>query len=124
MAVLNAMAPVRHAETSVLTVGYYDAGSGPAVVLLHGVPYDIHAYADVAPVLAAAGVRVIVPYLRVHGDTRFRDAAFPRTVEQAALASDIIELPDRLDVPRAVLAGTLGLAGATRASQAQVKITK
>src|ERR1700758_1087587 len=61
---VNAMGPVRHAETSVLSVGYCDLGTGPAVVLLHGFPYDVHAYADVAPMLAEAGLRVIVPYLR------------------------------------------------------------
>jgi pimeloyl-ACP methyl ester carboxylesterase len=102
---LNAMGPVRHAETSVLTVGYWDVGTGPAVVLLHGFPYDIHAYADVAPMLAEAGLRVIVPYLRGYGATRFRDAALPRTAEQAALASDIVELLDCLDLPQAMLAG-------------------
>jgi pimeloyl-ACP methyl ester carboxylesterase len=99
---LTAMAPVRRVETSVLTVGYYDVGTGPAVVLLHGFPYDIHAYADVAPMLAAQGFRVIVPYLRGCGATRFLDATFPRTAEQAALASDII---DCLDLPQAVLGG-------------------
>ncbi len=99
------MGPVRHAETSVLTVGYWDVGTGPAVVLLHGFPYDIHAYADVAPMLAEAGLRVIVPYLRGYGATRFRDVALPRTAEQAALASDIVELLDCLDLPQAMLAG-------------------
>jgi pimeloyl-ACP methyl ester carboxylesterase len=102
---LNAMAPVQRVETPVLTVGYYDVGTGPAVVLLHGFPYDIHSYADVAPMLAAAGFRVIVPYLRGCGATRFCDATLPRTNEQAALASDIIELLDCLDLPQAVLAG-------------------
>src|SRR5260370_7412421 len=103
--VLNAMAPVQRAETSMLTVSYYDVGTGPAVVLLHGFPYDIHAYADVAPMLAAAGFRVIVPYLRGCGATRFRDATVPRTAEQAALASDIIDLLDCLRLPQAVLGG-------------------
>jgi len=99
------MTPVQRAETPVLTVGYYDVGRGPAVVLLHGFPYDIHAYADVAPMLAAAGFRVIVPYLRGCGATRFRDATLPRTAEQAALASDIIDLLDCLGLPQAVLGG-------------------
>src|SRR6202007_3054472 len=102
---LTAMAPVRRVETSVLTVGYYDVGTGPAVVLLHGFPYDIHAYADVAPMLAAKGFRVIVPYLRGCGATRLRDAPVMRTAEQAALASDIIELLDCLGLPQAVLGG-------------------
>lgn len=102
---LTAMAPVQRVETSVLTVGYYDVGTGPAVVLLHGFPYDIHAYADVAPILAAEGFRVIVPYLRGCGATLFRDATLPRTAEQAALASDIIDLLDCLGLPQAVLGG-------------------
>src|SRR5260370_976965 len=101
----TAMTPVQRVETSVLTVGYYDIGTGPAVVLLHGFPYDIHAYADVAPMLAAAGFRVIVPYLRGCGATRFRDATVPRTAEQAALPSDIIDLVACLDLPQADLGG-------------------
>src|ERR1700751_3007340 len=102
---LTAMAPVQRVETSVLTVGYYDVGTGAPGLLLHGFPYDIHAYADVAPILAAEGFRVIVPYLRGCGATRFRDATLPRTAEQAALASDIIDLLDCLGLPQAVLGG-------------------
>ncbi|MFM6986030.1 MAG: alpha/beta fold hydrolase [Hydrogenophaga sp.] len=78
---------------------------GPPVLLMHGFPYDIHAYADVAPRLAAAGCRVIVPYLRGYGPTRFRDAATPRSGEQAALGADLLALMDALRIERAVLAG-------------------
>src|SRR5581483_4687922 len=74
---------LRHVETELLNVAYYEAGpaSGPAVILLHGFPYDIHTYADVAPLLAAKGCRVVVPYLRGYGETRFRDTATPRSGE-------------------------------------------
>jgi pimeloyl-ACP methyl ester carboxylesterase len=99
--------PLRMVDAGVLTVACYEAGplDGPAVVLLHGFPYDIHSYVDVAPQLAAKGCRVIVPYLRGYGPTRFRDAATPRSGEQAALAADLIELIDALAIPRAVFAG-------------------
>src|SRR3974390_3511607 len=91
--------PLRHVDAGVLTIAYYEAGpaDGPAVMLLHGFPYDIHSYVDVAPQLAEKGCRVIVPYLRGYGPTRFRDAATPRSGEQAALAADLIELIDTLD---------------------------
>ncbi len=91
----------------VLNVAYYEAGpaTGPAVILLHGFPYDIHTYADVAPILAAKGCRVIVPYLRGYGETRFRDNATPRSGEQAALGADVIALIDALGIKRAVFAG-------------------
>src|SRR5580693_4996895 len=95
---LTAMAPVRRVETSMLTVGYYDVGTGPAVVLLHGFPYDIHAYADVAPMLAAQGCRVIVPYLRGYGPTRFLDSATMRSGEQAAIGADLMALTDALSI--------------------------
>jgi pimeloyl-ACP methyl ester carboxylesterase len=75
------------------------------VVLLHGFPYDVHAYAEVAPPLAAAGARVIVPWLRGFGPTRFVDAATPRSGQQAALAHDLLALLDALRIERAVLAG-------------------
>ncbi|HMA06648.1 MAG TPA: alpha/beta hydrolase, partial [Ramlibacter sp.] len=79
--------------------------SGPPVFLMHGFPYDVHAYAEVAPILAAAGCRVFVPYLRGFGATRFLAADTPRSGEQAALGADLLALMDALDVPRAVLAG-------------------
>jgi pimeloyl-ACP methyl ester carboxylesterase len=98
---------VRQIEAGVLNVGYVDAGpaDGPAVLLLHGWPYDIHSYEEVTPILAAAGHRVIVPYLRGYGTTRFRlDDAF-RNGEQAVLAEDAVALMDALEVEHAVVAG-------------------
>jgi pimeloyl-ACP methyl ester carboxylesterase len=74
-------------------------------MLLHGFPYDIHSYVDVAPLLAAQGCRVIVPYLRGYGPTRFHDAATPRSGEQAAIGADLMALMDALSIPRAVFAG-------------------
>jgi pimeloyl-ACP methyl ester carboxylesterase len=90
-----------------LNVGYVDAGpaDGPAVVLLHGWPYDIHSYGEVAPLLMAAGYRVIVPYLRGYGTTRFLSDGTPRNGEQAALAADTIALMDALAIEQAVVAG-------------------
>jgi pimeloyl-ACP methyl ester carboxylesterase len=90
-----------------LNVGYVDAGpaEGPAVVLLHGWPYDIHSYAEVAPLLTAAGYRVIVPYLRGYGTTRFISNETLRNGEQAALAADTIALMDALAIEKAVVAG-------------------
>ena len=94
-------------QAGVLDVAYYEAGpaDGPPVVLMHGFPYDIHAYAEVAPLLAAQGCRVIVPYMRGYGGTRFLDAATPRSGEQAAFGADLLALLDALSIPRAVLAG-------------------
>ena len=99
--------PLRHVDAGVLNVAYYEAGpaDGPVVMLLHGFPYDIHSYVDVAPQLAAQGCRVIVPYLRGYGPTRFRDPATPRSGEQAAIGADLIALMDALAVKRAVFAG-------------------
>jgi pimeloyl-ACP methyl ester carboxylesterase len=90
-----------------LNVGYVDAGpaDGPAVLLLHGWPYDIHSYVEVAPLLTAAGYRVIVPYLRGYGTTRFLSDQALRNGEQAALAADAIALLDALAIERAVVAG-------------------
>jgi pimeloyl-ACP methyl ester carboxylesterase len=99
--------PLRQIDAGVLSVAYHEAGpaGGPAVMLLHGFPYDIHSYVDVAPLLAAQGCRVIVPYLRGHGPTRFHDAATPRSGEQAAIGADLMALMDALSIPRAVFAG-------------------
>src|ERR1700712_1059294 len=99
--------PLRQVDAGVLTVAYYEAGpaGGPVVMLMHGFPYDIHSYVDVAPQLASKGCRVIVPYLRGYGPTRFRDHATPRSGEQAALGPDLIALLDALAVPRAIFAG-------------------
>ncbi|MDP2262282.1 MAG: alpha/beta hydrolase [Hydrogenophaga sp.] len=78
---------------------------GPPVLLMHGFPYDIHAYAEVAPMLAEAGCRVVVPYLRGYGATRFLDSLTPRSGEQAVLGADLLALLDALRIERAVLAG-------------------
>ncbi len=99
--------PLHTVTTPVLEIAY--AALGPAdgrpVVLLHGFPYDIHSYVDVAPILAGRGYRVLVPYLRGHGPTRFLSRATPRSGQQAALGRDVVEFLDALDVPRAILAG-------------------
>ena len=99
--------PLRHVDAGVLNIAYYEAGpaDGPAVLLLHGFPYDIHSYVDVAPRLAAQGCRVIAPYLRGYGPTRFRDPETPRSGEQAAVGADLIALMDALGIERAVFAG-------------------
>jgi pimeloyl-ACP methyl ester carboxylesterase len=99
--------PVRRVRAGVLEVAYHEAGpsDGDVVLLLHGFPYDIHSYIDVAPALAADGIRVIVPHLRGHGPTRFLDPATPRSGQQAALGADVVALLDALGIPRAVLAG-------------------
>jgi pimeloyl-ACP methyl ester carboxylesterase len=99
--------PLRHVDAGVLNIAYYEAGpaDGPVVMLLHGFPFDIHAYVDVAPQLAAKGCRTIVPYLRGYGATRFRDPATPRSGEQAAIGADLIALMDALGVKRGVFAG-------------------
>jgi len=102
-----ALAHLKNVDAGVLNIAYYEAGpaDGPAVVLLHGFPYDIEAYAEVAPILAAAGSRVIVPYLRGFGPTRFLNAGTPRSGEFAAFGADLLALLDALALPRAVLAG-------------------
>ena len=99
--------PLRHVDAGVLNIAYYEAGpaDGPVAVLLHGFPYDIHSYVDVAPMLAEQGCRVIVPYLRGYGPTRFLDAATMRSGEQAAIGADLMALMDALSIPRAVFAG-------------------
>ena len=99
---------VKQIEAGLLDVGYVEEGpvGGPAAVLLHGWPYDIHSYIDVVPMLATAGYRVIVPYLRGFGSTRFLSDETFRNGEQAALGLDTIALLDALGIERAVLAGT------------------
>ncbi len=106
-AATNDRLAVTQVRAGLLDVGCHIAGpqDGPAVILLHGFPYDIHSYVDVAPLLAQAGYRVIVPYLRGHGSTRFLDAATPRSGQQAAVAQDIVDLMDALGIERALLAG-------------------
>jgi pimeloyl-ACP methyl ester carboxylesterase len=99
--------PLRHVDAGVLNIAYYEDGpsDGPVVMLTHGFPYDIHSYVDVAPQLAARGCRVIVPYVRGYGPTRFLDARTPRSGEQAAVGADLIALMDALAIKRAVVAG-------------------
>jgi len=99
--------PIRRISTDVLDVAYHESGpgGGQPVILLHGFPYDIHSYAEVAPRLAESGYRVIVPYLRGHGPTRFLRADTARSGQQAALGADVIALMDALAIPRAILAG-------------------
>ena len=99
--------PLRSVDAGALNIAYYEAGpaNGPVAVLLHGFPYDIHSYVDVAPQLAAQGCRVIVPYLRGYGPSRFRDEKTPRSGEQAAVGADLIALMDALSVKRAIFAG-------------------
>jgi len=101
------LAPLRQVDAGPLSIGYAELGpaSGPPVILLHGWPYSIHSFEEVAPRLAQAGHRVIVPYLRGHGTTVFRSADAARNAQQSALAFDVIALMDALDIPRAVLAG-------------------
>jgi len=98
---------LKQVNAGVLSVGYAEAGpdDGPAVILLHGWPYDIHSYADVTPLLASAGYRVIVPYLRGYGTTRFLSDATPRNGQQSVLAVDVIALMDALGIADAVIGG-------------------
>ena len=99
--------PVKQIDAGVLNVGYAEVGpaNGRAVLLLHGWPYDIHTYADVAPLLAARGYRVILPYLRGYGTTRFLSTETRRNGQPAALASDVIALLDALGIQRAIIGG-------------------
>ncbi|WP_375783479.1 alpha/beta fold hydrolase [Bradyrhizobium sp. Pha-3] len=99
--------PVKQINAGVLDTGYVEMGpaSGPAVILLHGWPYDIHSYADVAPALAEAGYRVIVPHLRGYGTTRFLSGNTMRSGQPVAVAADIIALMDALKIEKAVLGG-------------------
>ncbi len=101
------LGPLKHVDAGVLNVGYADVGpaDGPAVLLLHGWPYDIHSYAEVAPLLAAQGYRSIIPYLRGYGTTRFRSDEAVRNGQQAAVAVDALALMDALDIDGAIVAG-------------------
>jgi len=104
---LPRLEPLRSVRTDALEVAYFEAGpsDGEVALLLHGFPYDIHSYVDVIPRLVEAGHRVIAPYLRGHGPTRFLDSAAPRSGQQAAIGTDVIALLDALDIPRAIFAG-------------------
>ncbi len=99
--------PVRQIDAGALNVGYVEVGpaTGPAVILLHGWPYDIHSFAEVAPVLTAQGFRVIVPHLRGYGTTRFRSAEAVRNGQQAVLGLDVIDLMDALKIKQAAIGG-------------------
>ena len=99
--------PLKQIDAALLNVGYAEAGppNGRAVVLLHGWPYDIHSYVDVAPLLASAGYRVVVPFLRGHGTTRFLSSDTFRNAQQSAVALDIIALMDALKIEKAIIAG-------------------
>ncbi len=103
----TSFAPLKQIDAGVLNIGYAEAGppNGSPVILLHGWPYDIHDYIEVAPLLAEQGYRVIVPHLRGHGSTCFLDTAAPRSGQQAAIGVDVIALMDALKMPTAVLAG-------------------
>jgi pimeloyl-ACP methyl ester carboxylesterase len=104
---MTVVATIQQVDAGVLNVGYAEAGpsDGRAVLLLHGWPYDIHAYDEVASLLAAEGHRAIIPYLRGHGTTRFRSDETLRNGQQSALAVDAIGLMDALDIDRAIVAG-------------------
>src|SRR5882672_6584491 len=99
--------PLKQIDAGLLNVGYAEAGpaDGPPVILLHGWPYDIHAFVDVAPLLASAGYRIIVPYVRGYGTTRFLSSATLRNGQPSAIAADIIALMDALKIERTTLAG-------------------
>jgi pimeloyl-ACP methyl ester carboxylesterase len=99
--------PLKQIDAGLLNVGYAEAGpaDGPAVLLLHGWPYDIHSFVDAAPLLASAGYRVIVPYLRGYGSTRFLSSETVRNGQQSVVALDIIALMDALKIEKATLGG-------------------
>jgi pimeloyl-ACP methyl ester carboxylesterase len=103
----TSFASFKQIDAGLLNVGYAEAGpaNGPAVMLLHGWPYDIHSYVDVAPLLASAGYHVIVPYLRGYGTTRFLSSETVRNGQQAVVAVDIIALMDALKIEKATIAG-------------------
>jgi pimeloyl-ACP methyl ester carboxylesterase len=98
---------LKQIDAGVLNVGYAEDGptDGPAVILLHGWPYDIHSYVDVAPLLAEAGYRAIVPYLRGYGTTHFVSSETLRNGQQSVIAVDVIALMNALGIHKAILAG-------------------
>jgi pimeloyl-ACP methyl ester carboxylesterase len=103
----TSFASLKQVNAGLLNVGYAEAGpsDGPAVLLLHGWPYDIHSYVDVAPLLASAGFHVIVPYLRGFGSTSFLSSTTFRNAQQSVVALDMIALMDALKIPKAIVAG-------------------
>jgi len=104
---ISTFGPLKQIDAGVLNVGYAEAGpiEGPPVILLHGWPYDIHTYVDVAPLLASKGFRVIVPFLRGYGSTRFLSSATFRNGQPSAIASDIVALMDALKIKKAIVGG-------------------
>ncbi len=103
----TSFAPLRQVDAGLLSVAYAEAGpaDGPAVILLHGWPYDIHSFVDVAPLLASAGYRVVVPHIRGYGPTRFLSSDTLRNGQPSAVAVDMVALMDALKIGKAVLAG-------------------
>src|SRR5690349_8212093 len=103
----SAFGAVKRVDAGVLSIGYVEAGpaNGAAVILLHGWPYDVRSYAEVVPVLASAGFRVFVPYLRGHGETRFLASDTFRNGQPSALALDTVAFMDALNIPKATIAG-------------------
>lgn len=106
-AAVNSFGAIKQIKAGLLNVGYAEEGpaDGPPVILLHGWPYDIHTYVDVAPLLAAKGYRVIVPYLRGYGPTRFLSDETIRNGQQSVIAVDIINLMDALKIEKATIGG-------------------
>ncbi len=103
----SSFGPLKQIDAGLLNVGYAEAGpaDGPAVILLHGWPYDIYSFVDVAPLLASAGYHVVIPYLRGYGTTSFLSSATVRNAQQSAVGLDIIALMDALKIQRATIAG-------------------
>jgi pimeloyl-ACP methyl ester carboxylesterase len=103
----GSLGPIKQVDAGPLSIGYAEIGpaGGAPVLLFHGWPYDIHAFTEVAPRLVAKGYRVIIPHLRGHGSTVFRSASAPRNAQQAALATDGIELMNALGIQKAIVAG-------------------
>ena len=103
----TSFAALKQIDAGLLNIGYAEDGpaTGPAVILLHGWPYDIYSFVDVAPLLASSGYRVIVPYLRGYGTTRFLSSETMRNAQQSAVALDIIALMDALKIQTAIVAG-------------------
>jgi pimeloyl-ACP methyl ester carboxylesterase len=99
--------PIKMAQTAYLDIGYEEHGNGDGfpILLLHGFPYDVRSFDGVVPPLVEAGFRVLVPYLRGYGPTRFRDAGAPRVAEQAAIAQDVIDFADVLGLAQFAMAG-------------------
>lgn len=103
----TSLGPLKQVKAGVLNIGYAEAGpdNGPPVILLHGWPYDIHSFADVAPLLTSAGYRSIIPYLRGYGTTQFLSSDTIRNGQPSAVATDVIALLDALKIDKAILAG-------------------